>query len=241
MSKSVAALMSVFIVIEGIDGAGTTTQARLLTDWMNRHGLAAHLTCEPSGGPVGRLIREYLSRSEAEVNSAYLALLFASDRLNHIKMEIAPKLEHGINVVSDRYVYSTFAYQSVDLALDWIAQINVFAPEPDLTVYLRLDPKIAAQRRKARGHARDFYETDDYQERISSNYDLIFGTMEKDGSWFFNKRDGCWMPTSASGVTQALQGPLNRNPKWVILDGSLPVEELQNKLSSLIKKICADA
>jgi dTMP kinase len=103
-----------FLVLEGLDGAGTTTQARLLADRLRRGGRRAHLTAEPSGGPVGALLRQVLTRriggGEGEgFDAGALALLFAADRLDHWSAEIDPRLAGGEDVVSDRYALSSLA------------------------------------------------------------------------------------------------------------------------------------
>src|SRR5512139_742195 len=110
-----------FIAIEGIDGAGTTTQAKLLFDGLRARGLPVHLTREPSDGPIGVLIRQILTgrvvvpglQGPRAPDWATMALLFAADRLDHVEAEIAPNLADGVTVVSDRYDYSSVAYQSV--------------------------------------------------------------------------------------------------------------------------------
>src|SRR5690349_6199392 len=95
------------IAVEGADGAGTTTQCRRLVDWLRASGREAHLTREPSTGPVGALIRQVLAGTHASFDPTALALLFAADRLDHIAREIAPARDRGAVVVTDRYVLSS--------------------------------------------------------------------------------------------------------------------------------------
>src|SRR3990172_733300 len=111
-----------FLVLEGLDGAGTTTQAQRPPAGMREHGRKVHLTAEPSGGPVGVMVRQVLTRriagvpgarGTAEFDAAALALLFAADRLDHVAVEIAPRLAAGVDVVSDRFTLSSLAYQSL--------------------------------------------------------------------------------------------------------------------------------
>ena len=104
------------IVLEGIDGSGTTTQARLLCEWLAGRGVAVHLTREPSDGPVGRLIREILHGAHAPVAGDTMALLFAADRVDHLSREVLPALDRGTHVVTDRYYHSSLAYQAIDEA-----------------------------------------------------------------------------------------------------------------------------
>src|SRR4051794_5711725 len=98
------------IVLEGIDGAGTTTQAQRL----GKHfGARVHVTREPSDGAAGILIRQILRGEYHPYDHTALALLFAADRLDHLKREIEPQLQKGVHVISDRYVISSLVYQSL--------------------------------------------------------------------------------------------------------------------------------
>lgn len=137
----------VFICIEGLDASGKTTQAHILVNWLRRKGFKVKYTKEPSEGEIGQLIRRYILRRKNRVSSAIEALLFAADRLDHIKREVEPALKRGEIVVSDRYVYSSIAYQGgTGLDLGWIREINRFAIEPDLSVYIDVPPRVATSR-----------------------------------------------------------------------------------------------
>ncbi len=165
-----------FLVLEGLDGAGTTTQASRLVAWLEASGRKAHLTAEPSRGPVGTQIRHVLSgrlrgAGGADFDPRALALLFAADRLDHWASEIGPRLEQGVDVVSDRYVLSSLAYQSVatgDAA--WVAAINSRAPPPDLTVFLSVRPAVALGRRYAASAEREIFEVPEFQRRVHRAY-----------------------------------------------------------------------
>jgi dTMP kinase len=131
------------VALEGIDGSGTTTQAKVLCESASRR----LFTFEPTDGAIGRLIRELLAGARKLPDPA-IALLFAADRLDHIDRVVAPALAEGRVVISDRYLFSSLAYQSVRLDADWVERINSRAPAPDLTVYLRVEASVAAQRRQ---------------------------------------------------------------------------------------------
>lgn len=162
-----------FIVFEGIDGAGTTTQTGLLCEAIGKLGAEVIRTCEPSDGPVGKLIRRYL-RKEIPLGSDYgkaeLALLFAADRLDHLDSKIRPALEKGKVVVSDRYRMSSLAYQSSDLPLEWVEEINSAAQEPDLTILLDLSPKVALERISSTRDGKELFEVEEHLERIAAIY-----------------------------------------------------------------------
>ena len=157
----------ILIAIEGIDGAGTTTQAERLTAAL---GAAGHLTREPSRGPVGLLLRQLLGGAHAPVEPAAIALLFAADRLDHLQREVEPALARGLHVVTDRYVLSSLAYQSVDVARGWVAALNQRARSADLTLFVDVPVEIAEARRKARGGPEELFDRRDFQERVVAAY-----------------------------------------------------------------------
>lgn len=169
-----------FVALEGIDGSGTTTQASLLTSWLLEQGRAVRLTREPSDGPIGSLIRLILKGrvtsgvAGTPVDPGAIALLFAADRLDHIDTVIAPAMASGACVVSDRYVASSLAYQSIDLDIAWVKSINLMARQPDLTIFLRLDASVAIDRiAKRQGTEPDLYETLLVQQKVAQRYEEL--------------------------------------------------------------------
>src|SRR5262249_6595884 len=127
----VFAMAGRFIVIEGIDGAGTTTQTHLLTEWLRQRGRPAHATREPSDRPVRRVLREILGGAHAPVDGSTMALLFAADRMDHLAREIEPALARGAVVVSDRYYHSSLAYQAEESEQGFVEMLNQRARRPD--------------------------------------------------------------------------------------------------------------
>lgn len=159
-----------FFVLEGADGVGTTTQRGALARRLEAAGRAVHMTAEPSSGPIGRLIRELLNtRSHDESTRRELALLFAADRLHHHAHEVEPHLARGVDVVSDRYVLSSLVYQSLELPLPWVEELNRYAPPADATLLLTLPLDTALARLEARP-GRDLFETRALQERVHRAY-----------------------------------------------------------------------
>lgn len=141
----------VFICVEGLDGCGKTTQTKLLVERLEKKGYDAIYTAEPSGGKIGSLIREYCLHGETRVSSIVEALLFAADRFEHVEKEVIPALNEGKLVVSDRYVYSSLAYQgAAGLDLEWIEKINEHAIRPHLAVFIDVEPETVIQRLKPR-------------------------------------------------------------------------------------------
>jgi dTMP kinase len=140
---------SLFIVLDGGDGAGTSTHSHLLKGFLESLGLKkVYLTQEPSQSKIGILLRDFLKNKEIPPTTD--ALLFAADRDLHYKKEIKSKLEDGYIVISDRYIESSIVYQSVQsdkISVEWVIEINKFVGLPDITIILDIDPKIALARK----------------------------------------------------------------------------------------------
>ena len=137
-----------FVVLDGGDGAGTTTHSHLLKGFLESKGFKVHLTQEPSKSKIGTLLREFLKNNEIPPTTD--ALLFAADRDLHYHNEIKRRLQEGFIVISDRYIESSIVYQSVQsnqISIEWIKDINKFIGLPDLTIILDIDPKIALARK----------------------------------------------------------------------------------------------
>lgn len=165
-----------FVVLEGLDGAGTTTQARRLVAALEREGHAAHYTREPSDGPIGTTIRQALTGRLVRPNGerltpATLALLFAADRVDHVASEIEPLTSRGVTVLSDRYFLSSLAYQGQELDPGFVEAANAQALAPDLTLFLRVGPDVALERRAGRHLGDELYEKLETQRRVGESYD----------------------------------------------------------------------
>lgn len=171
-----------FIVLEGIDGAGTTTQAQLLRQAFTARGLPAHVTAEPTTGPVGGLIRQILSgRVVSRLPSGIatprwtvMSLLFAADRQDHLQTVIEPNLRDGVNVICDRYTMSSLVYQSVSCgdaaSAGWIAEINRHARKPDLTLFLDVAPEEAIRRVRDRSEQAEIFDDPEFQRKLAIGY-----------------------------------------------------------------------
>jgi len=169
-----------FVVLEGLDGAGTTTQAGRLHDWLTSFGAASFVTREPTDGPVGKLIRALLTGratlgdGPGRPGERALALLFAADRAAHAE-RIAERLSAGAHVICDRYVFSSLAYQTLDDALtpEWVAEANRGCAVPDLTLLLDVSVDVCLERIAARDDGRTIYERRDLLTRIAANYEKL--------------------------------------------------------------------
>lgn len=177
-----------FIVIEGLDGAGTTTQAKFLDKRFFDMGLKTHLTYEPTDEPVGKLIRDALSgRLTSAVSGERirfaedtLCLLFAADRLEHSRaLEAARRA--GRHVICDRYIHSSIAYQSQDPSItpERVIGANRGCSIPDVTLFLRVPVAVCLARLANRKDAPTIYENKSKLEKISRNYDATRAIYEK--------------------------------------------------------------
>ena len=172
---------SLFIVIEGLDGAGGTTQCRLLQSWLERQGYTVVSTNEPTDRPVGKFIRSVLQDPHSEVGDEVLAYLFAADRQDHLDGRVKPALSRGEVVISDRYYHSSLAYQSLSLDFDFVAQLNGAFPAPDITIFLSLEPETSFARVQKRGLPIERFETLDRLRSISQSYNRVLDHCQKRG------------------------------------------------------------
>ena len=156
-----------FIVVEGLDGSGKTTQAQLLADRLSRdHRVLC--TAEPSQGKTGKFIRECCLYEAKRLPIAVEALLFAADRVEHVENEIKPALAEGKLVVCDRYLYSSLAYQgSSGLNLGWIKRINSYALKPDFAVFIDVPPERVIERLQRK---KSVMETLEIQSKVREVY-----------------------------------------------------------------------
>lgn len=164
--------MARFFVLEGTDGAGTTTQGDRLCA---RLGASTWRTREPSDGPIGRLLRASLrGETERRLGAEEVALLFAADRVDHVRAEIAPMIVAGRHVVCDRYLGSSLAFQVVDgdggFGPEWLLAINRWARRPDLTIWVDVPVEVAMERIVARGKPLERFEVSETLQRVRGRY-----------------------------------------------------------------------
>ena len=163
-------MKGVFICIEGLDGSGKSTQAKLLTKKLCQTGYNAVFTAEPSQGKIGKFLRKRLFEQE-RMSTTVEALLFAADRLEHVQNIVVPALKEGKIVISDRYVYSSLAYQgSVGLNLAWIEAINANAQKPDLSIFIDVAPEVVLERLKRKKSVMENLQTQQCVRKIYQKY-----------------------------------------------------------------------
>jgi dTMP kinase len=166
-----------FVTFEGGDGAGKTTQARMLEDWLRSLGRTVVRTREPGGSDVGVLVRDIVLHHRGDIAPRAEALLYAADRAHHIATVVRPALDRGEVVVQDRYLDSSVAYQGAGRVLDAteIRDLSLWAADgllPDLTVLLDLDPRRARARLDADDKPFDRLESerDEFHERVRRGF-----------------------------------------------------------------------
>ena len=158
-----------FIVIEGLDGSGSSTQAELLVKKLNQIGKKIHLTKEPTNNIIGGLIRGLLTHEWSTTPEGF-QLLFAADRAHHLKQKILPIIGRGENIISDRYYFSTMAFGSVELDLSWLKNINKYFPKPDIIFFIKVRPDICLERIGKSRFGREFFEEKIKLEKTFKTY-----------------------------------------------------------------------
>lgn len=175
-----------FIVFEGIDGSGKSTQIKLLSEKLEARGIKTGLSAEPTAYPSGRHIRDVLA-GKIKVTDDELAVLFASDRANHNTNPdrgINCLLESGITAISDRYYYSSMAYQGVQIGLERVMHLNLDNPDirhPDLCIFLDLEPQQSLDRINARHISTEIFETYEYLDKTRKTFFNVIETMRRMG------------------------------------------------------------
>ena len=140
-----------FIAFEGIDGSGKSTQVRLLSDRLRKEDIPFYATMEPTDSPIGSLIHQIMT-GRVKTDNKVIAALFAADRLDHLLNDvngIVEKINNGMNVIMDRYYFSSYAYQSVDVPMDWVIHANEQSSailRPTVNIFIDIDPDTALER-----------------------------------------------------------------------------------------------
>lgn len=175
----------IFIAFEGIDGSGKSTQIQLLMKKIEEKSIRCYQTCEPSSGPIGSLTRQILT-GRIKTDNRVIAAMFAADRLDHLLNPIdgiVSKIEEGIHVISDRYYFSSYAYHSVDVSMDWVIKTNEESAKvlrPDLTVFIDISAKEAMDRiTKNRFHT-ELFEKESRLSKVRENYLKAFELMKEE-------------------------------------------------------------
>ncbi len=172
-----------FIVFEGIDGSGKSTQIQNISKRLKAENLKVYTTFEPTDGPVGSLIRKMLS-GEIATDQRTIASLFAADRTDHLtnqKNGIKQKVDQGEIVLCDRYYFSSYAYHAQYIDMEWVIHTNSLNAEilkPDLTIFIDADPEICFKRIKLSRTDFEMYEQIDIMKNVRINYFKAFDRLK---------------------------------------------------------------
>jgi dTMP kinase len=174
---------NLFIAFEGIDGSGKSTQVQLLAENLKQAGHKIYLTAEPTNSSIGKLIRTIFSH-QMEADHRTIAGLFVADRLHHLldKEEgLLKKMEEGYTVISDRYYFSSYAYQGAHLSLEWVIQANILSAQllkPDLNVFIDIGPETSMQRIKNSRENIELFETLENLKLVKETYFKAFELLK---------------------------------------------------------------
>lgn len=171
-----------FIVIEGLDGSGKGTQIALLEKYIKEKGGQVYVTAEPTVSSTGGMIRDALG-GLVQRDAYELSALFLADRIFHNvnpRNGIRKYIDSGIDVICDRYYYSSFAYQGIDADLDWVMQMNLGCSDilrPDMCIYLDVDTDLCDKRISENRFDREIYENNEAQKRIRKRFFEVFDKL----------------------------------------------------------------
>ena len=170
-----------FIVLEGIDGSGKTSQIGPLVKRLEGLGIPCRADREPTGGPVGSLIRQIFT-GRVSADNRVIAALYAADRIDHLVNEVdglCAAVDKGITVVSDLYYFSSYAYHSVDMDMEWVIQANSVSASllrPTLTVFLDVPVETALDRIHKNRFVEEIF---DQEDRLRRTRELYFQAFER--------------------------------------------------------------
>jgi dTMP kinase len=202
-----------FICIEGLDGSGKTTQAKLLATSLN-----GVYTREPSDLPIGKLIREYLKNEKINIDHHTFQLMYAADRGEHVIKEILTSLKNNQTVVTDRYFFSSIAFgTAMGLDFDWLNQVNRYFPVPDICIYLDTPIDICLNRINNRNSSQtqELFEKKDILLKVKNFYQKMIIQYDQIAS---------------------IHPKLNQNSKLFTIDGKQTIDNINENILKIINK-----
>ncbi len=174
---------NLFIAFEGIDGSGKSTQVKLLKQKLEDAGHKVYATFEPTDSPIGKMIRDIFS-GRMEADHKVIAGLFVADRLDHLLNKtngILKMLEEGYTVITDRYYFSSYAYHSPYMSMDWVIEANRLSAEllrPDINIYIDISAEESMHRIAKGRTSTELYETLDNLKQVKNLYDEAFEKLK---------------------------------------------------------------
>lgn len=174
-----------FIAFEGIDGSGKSTQISMLTDRLNKEGIYCYTTMEPTNSPIGSLIHQIMT-GRIKTDNRVIAGLFVADRLDHLLNEvdgIVSKINEGTTVITDRYYFSSYAYHSVDMPMEWVIKANEQSSiilKPTITIFIDVQPDTAIERIAKNRFHQELFEKKSRLVKVRENYLKAFELLKKE-------------------------------------------------------------
>lgn len=185
---------NLFVALEGIDGSGKSTQAKLLSQRLTSLGHKVYTTFEPTDGPVGSVIRNIM-KGRTNADHKTIAGLFVADRLDHLLNEvngIVKKLEEGYIVITDRYYFSSYAYHGTHMNMDWVINANAMSAEilrPDINIFIDVPPETSMERLKNNRSVIELYESSDNLHNVRKKYFEAFDKLKHEENIFITNGD----------------------------------------------------
>lgn len=176
---------NLFIAFEGIDGSGKSTQAKLLAEHLRKAGHPVYATAEPTGGPIGSLVRN-IFKHRIDADHSTIAALFAADRLDHLQNKsdgVLQKIRDGYTVIMDRYYFSSYAYHSLHVPMEWVIQTNSISAgllRPDLNIYIDISPEASMKRLNSGRHVIELYESLENLRDVREKYLEAFERLKNE-------------------------------------------------------------
>jgi len=172
-----------FLAFEGIDGSGKSTQSKLLEEKLKAEGIKVYHTYEPTGSPIGQLIKK-IFRHEMESDHRTIAGLYVADRIDHLtntKDGILKKIEEGFTVITDRYYFSSYAYQGTHMPQDWVIMANSISADvlrPDLNIFIDIAPEVSFERVSKNRDKIELYESVENLKQVRNKYFEAFDKLK---------------------------------------------------------------
>lgn len=180
---------NLFIALEGIDGSGKSSQTKLLAEKLQQAGHKIHLTLEPTTGHIGSILLDVLKK-KIKSDHRTIAALFAADRLEHLLNEetgIVKKLEDGYTVITDRYYFSSYAYNGAHSDMDWVIELNKMAAQvrrADLNIFIDVPPEVCMQRINTNRGTTELFEKTDTLTKVRNKYFEAFDKLKNEENIF---------------------------------------------------------
>lgn len=199
-----------FIAFEGIDGSGKSTQVQLLSNKLRSQGIRCYTTMEPTDSPIGSLIHQIMT-GRIKTDNRVIAGLFVADRLDHLLNDVdgvLPRILEGTTVITDRYYFSSYAYHSIDMPMDWVIQANAQSKEilkPTVTVFIDVEPDTAIERIAKNRFRQELFEKKSRLVKVREKYLEAFEKLKDEEN-------------------------------YIIIDGNKPQAEIENEIWNEVQR-----